>query len=139
MFVINAPYPQRVNTIYLPNPSLNDSKKLTVEQIQKRNLNHEIITYVKRNLSRQYTWQFLLSLSKKWELFYFLREHNDKQMQVVNHFDKLIVGYVMSSTPIFTHERKADFRSNMYDNLSGGDKFTEELVSITIDFVGVQL
>lgn len=139
MFIINAPYPIREYVLKLPNPSLNDVKKLTVEQIQKRNLNHEIITYVQRNINRQYTWQFLLSLAKKWELFYFMREYNSKQVQVINHFDKIIVGYFISSTPVLTTERKADFRSNMYNNLSGNDKFTEELVSITIDFVGVEL
>lgn len=139
MFIINAPYPQREYVLYLPNPSLNDVKKLTVEQIQKRNLNHEIITYVQRNTSKQYTWQFLLSLAKKWELFYFLRDYSSVQVQVINHFDKVIVGYLINPSPILTMERKADFRSNMYDNLSGGDKFTEELVSVTIDFVGVEL
>lgn len=133
--IFQAPYPTAVYTIYLPNPSLNDIKRLTLTQDIKRNLNHEIITYIQRNTNRQFTWQFLLSLAKKWELYYFMREYNEKKMQVVDHRNRVLVGYVINANS-FTHERRGDFRSNIYDNLSGSDQVTEELVSITVDFVG---
>lgn len=136
MMIFRGPYPLTVDTIILPSPSLNDIRRLTVDQIIKRNLDQNIITYVSRNISRQWNWQFILSVAKRWELYYFLREHKSQQIQAIDHKDKLIVGYFINGTDTFTDERRGNFRSKIYDNLTGGDVTTEEVHSLTVDFVG---
>lgn len=133
MMIFKAPFPIGEYSIKLPSPSLNDIKRLTISQIAKRNLDHDIITYVKRNQFKQFNWQFLLSVVKMWELFYFMREYKEKKIQVIDHKDKILVGYFINAADSFTHERRGDFPSRIYD---AGSNVTEELVSITVDFVG---
>lgn len=133
--IFQAPYPDSVYTLHLPNPSLNDSRRLMLTQDIKRNLNHHIITYIQRNTNRQFTWQFMLPLAKMWEMYYFMREYNEVKLQVIDHFDRILVGYIINGNT-FTQERRGDFTSSINTGKTSTQRVTEELVSITIDFVG---
>lgn len=134
--IMKAPYPDSEYTLYLPSPTLNNVQRLTLAQDIKRNLNQEIITYIKRNTHKQFTWQILMSVAKRWECYYFLREYCEQKMQIVDHHDRVLVGYLINGAHTFTHERRANFPSTIYNDLVDGDQITEELVSISFDFVG---
>lgn len=136
MMIFKAPYPDSTYILTLPSPSLNDVRRLTLDQEIRRNLNHEIITYIKRNNNKQYTWQFLVSVAKKWEAYYFMREYAEQKMQVITHKDKVLVGYLINGSHHYTAERRGDYPTGIHEYGSPGDIITEELWSVTIDFVG---
>jgi len=134
--ILQAPYPKHEYVLHLPNPSLNNIRRLTMDMILKRNLSNEIITYVKRNQDKQFNWQFILSLAKMWELHYFLQEYAEQQILVVDHKDDVLLGYFINGSHTFTHERRGDFPTGIHVNEEDGDVISEEITSITLDFVG---
>lgn len=122
--------------LYTPNPELNDERQLTYQVFTKRTANNGLVTYVAKNTLRQWNWQLSFSLAKMWEIYYFIREYGEGKIQVIDHRDKVIVGYFTTDLHDFTHERMNDFTSALTNNLSPGETVIEELTTMQLTFVG---
>lgn len=134
--IIQGPYPNVQYILYMPEPELGDARQSTLELAYFRNMSNDLITYIRRNNLKQYNWQFVLTLAKMWELYYFLREFGEHQLQIIDHNDRVMVGYLTSSEHDFTHESRGDMETALKDNLVDDDTLTEEIVTVDLTFLG---
>jgi hypothetical protein len=135
--IFRAPHPVTVYDLYVPHPELNDVRKLTHEVFKKRTCSNALITYVSKHQLQMFTWQFSFSIAKMWEIYYFIREYGEKQMQVIDHKNRIIVGYLVTSVHDFTHERMNDYPNGaLMQHYVGGDQIVEEMVTMQLDFIG---
>lgn len=123
MFTMRAPYPYVTTTTVMPSPRFSDSKALAAIVNRMRAMDGTLYTYINsKNGRRVYNWTFELSRHKALEVREFLDSYFSQQIQVTDHNDVTIVGYVKNNPFDFEGVGRAG-------GLPG-----DETMSVTIEF-----
>lgn len=124
MFTIRAPYPYVTTTTVMPSPRFSDSKALGAIVNRMRAMDGTLYTYVNsKNARRKYLWSFELSRHKALELREFLDSYFSQKIQVTDHNNTTIVGYVKNNPFDFEGAGRA-----------GPEWPGEETMTITLEF-----
>lgn len=98
MFTMRAPYPYVTTTTVMPSPRFSDSQALGAIVNRMRAMDGTLYTYVNsKNGRRVYNWTFELARNKALEVREFLDSYFSQQIQVTDHTDTTIVGYVKNN------------------------------------------
>ncbi len=98
MFILRAPYPYVTTTTVMPSPRWSDSKALGAIVNRMRAMDGTLYTYVNsKNGRRIYQWSFELARNKALELREFLDSYFSYKIQITDHNDDVLIGYIRNN------------------------------------------
>ncbi len=128
MLILQAPYPLLKATTCLPNPEFQDGEGLAAEAATCYTAAGTRYSYVKKKQARKkLTWQFVLTRDKGAELAAFLRLHYSSRIKVIDHNNRVWIGYFTEAPDWTTTARAAP-----------GGILSGERQEITLQFEGTE-
>ena len=123
--LIEAPYPKIKVTMILPNPRFDDFRAPQSDIIVKRSMLGRVITYVKSSTKEQLRLPFHVTRMKSLEIEEFFRVYYPAPLKITLYPNE-------SNEAVYV----GSLASPITRTAVGRHSSTEELISVTLDFIG---